>query len=189
MALKTVGTALLLLIGIGGTLPLSESVTVKQKSGSSVYFSTTRTVANSGPQSTDPFLNALSSINSDIPQDVIDILSQLRYLESSRGGIESGRAIVCRDASGYSFGGDSDLASDSLKSVIPTLVDLLVRSNDPRVLIDTANVLSMINSKAVPMMATPALESLLSYENLNPEPDDTSSREEKKMSQRRRKQH
>ncbi|NEO84943.1 MAG: HEAT repeat domain-containing protein [Spirulina sp. SIO3F2] len=108
------------------------------------------------------------STNSDKPVNVQELLQEFgRYGYFPESGLESGRTIMCYEESGYSYGGDSDLASLSLKAIIPDLVAILETSSDPETLIRAARVLSLINSKAVPTMATPVLEKLLIYKNLS----------------------
>lgn len=98
-------------------------------------------------------------------QDLLQAVGKWGYLPE--GGLQSGRIQLCYEESGFSPGGDSDLATLALKASIPELVDLLNSSNDPEVLSRVARVLSLINSKAVPMMATPVLEKLLEYKSVD----------------------
>lgn len=140
--------------------------------GSFLLLPTSPVLASTVKQETDPFLDALRAMDPNISSEVLNILDDLRYLESSSGGIESGRSIVCHDMSGHSFGGDSELASSAVKAAIPSLVALLESSHETEVLIDAANALSLINSKTVPMMATLILEQRLNEESSAPEPDE-----------------
>lgn len=94
-------------------------------------------------------------------------LEDILQLVFEEGGLESGRSQLCYEESGYSPGGDSDLASLSVKAVVPALIGFLENSEDPEILRRSAYALSLINSKMVPKLATPLLENLLEYDGFN----------------------
>lgn len=81
----------------------------------------------------------VSSIEKVSTQDLLEEVGKRGYL--SEGGLQSGRTQLCYEESGFSPGGDSDLATLALKASIPELVDLLNNSNDPEVLSRAARVL------------------------------------------------
>ena len=58
--------------------------------GGSLAFFAAFTRVSADAQVPDPFLNALNTVEPNIPPTIIDTLGELRHLESSGGGIESG---------------------------------------------------------------------------------------------------
>ena len=101
------------------------------------------------------------------PKKTVDYLIGLAQQEypqelTSLGQANRGGRLSCfiYEESGYSPGGKTDIESQELKATIPNLVALL-SNEDPNIRISATKVLRVLNSKAVPALASPALVKLL----------------------------